>query len=43
MKRRKPTLSEVPYTFELPEQPLRFEVGEAVLYRDEDYQLWAGG
>lgn len=37
-----PTLSCVPYTFELPEQPHQFEVGDAVLCRDE-VSKWFGG
>lgn len=37
-----PTLSKVPYTFQLPEQPHEFKEGDPVLVRDEDYCAWFG-
>lgn len=37
-----PTLSKVPYTFELPEQPVEFEEGDPVLVRDKDEHIWTG-
>lgn len=38
----KPTLSKVPYTFELPPQPVEaeFEEGELVLVRDAIGEIW---
>lgn len=38
----KPTLSKVPYTFQLPEQPVEFEEGDPVLVRDYDVDNWFG-
>ena len=35
-----PTLSKVPYTFQLPEQPVEFEKGDPVLVRDKDTSVW---
>lgn len=36
-----PTLSKVPYIFELPEQPVEFEEDDPVLVRDFDTDTWA--
>ena len=37
-----PTLSKVPYTFQLPEQPVEFEEGDPVLVRDSSSDVWIG-
>ena len=37
-----PTLSKVPYTFKLPEQPVEFKEGDPVLVRDDDEHVWIG-
>lgn len=37
-----PTLSKVPYTFQLPEQPHEFEEGDPVLVRDDSTDVWIG-
>lgn len=39
---RLPTLSKVPYNFELPKQPVEFQEGDPVLVRDSDEFPWIG-